>query len=252
MTKIMTKILLLIFYPILLVGQTPSLAGNAVDPGNSSVGTNTPQFVQAGPSTVGITNVPINNVVAGHALIAFGSWQTTSALTACTGTGGNWIIGPFISDPVQSATIGSCVQLSAPGGNEVVTFTTTGAALNSYIIEYVGLALTSIDSAVSNLNLGSGSPNGHSCGTLTTTANGDLIVSGIIDTENAAPAATITPGTLVNYVMRYNSNVAMFTADSAEEDFIQEIHGSITPTWTFDAGHPVDRSVCVSLALKRS
>jgi hypothetical protein len=207
-----------------------------------------PAWVQ-NSANIHAATVSISGSTAGNLLIGFQQWPSNATITSCTGSSGTWSVGPQIFDPTNTESIGTCYQFNTAGGTQSVTFNwsvATAADGPAAIIEFSGVSTSSpFDGSNSHVNAGSTTANAHTCGAISTTFNGDLIASIIIDTTLGAPAATFTAGT--GFTIHYSSNAAPWVIDTAEEDLVQSTHGSITPTWT---ASNTDRTACVGLAFK--
>jgi hypothetical protein len=174
-------------------------------------------------------------------------------VTSCTGSSGTWTVGTTVNDGVTGVSLASCYIANIAGGNTTVTFNFNAAAstYNSFVVEYYGVTHDTmvtgpVDQMSQNNNVGSTATNGNTCGTLANTINGDMIVSTIIDSSTAMPpaASMFTAGT--GFTVRYSDDTVAVIVSIAEEDRVQVMAGSITPTWTASLAN---RTACLSISL---
>jgi len=159
------------------------------------------------------------------------SWGTGTASPTVTDTAGNsytLATTAYSSTGDQSLAIYYAKNIKSGANSVTVNFGGSHAWRRILVLEYSGLdPANPVD--VSNLNRSSttGGTDSGTSGTITTTANGDLILGAV---ENYSANGSVVAGTgftLRNY-LNYNGVV-----ETAVEDQVQTAAGSVAATFTF-------------------
>jgi hypothetical protein len=193
------------------------------------------------------------NVTAGDLIVVFHTFgDATSAPTISDTDTNAWTQGA--AQPVRDGTNGqSSVSWWAIAKTTLsITITIAASAgifMGTAIAEYSGNAAAAVgDGSNSALIAASTAANGQATGSVTTTQNGDLIVSFITDSGAVATVAQFTAGT--GFTKR---PTASFDPGSgagityAVEDSVQAALGAINPTWTATA---LDAALGITMAFK--
>lgn len=193
-----------------------------------------PDIVASQASATTITNTFVSDVTAGNLLVAFACGATGGGAHTYSSTGSP----PWSKTAQFSDTGGSTLDLSiayclnAPAGPTTITVTYAASASfrGLVIAEYAGAAISAaLDKNTTGLTTGNtATPTDSS---MTTRANGELVVSALIFRNATSPAS---PGAgFTEIAIDQATEVGI---DFGAEDQIQAAAGAIAPSWVLTAG----------------
>lgn len=210
-----------------------------------------------GQNCTGATNVCSSafTVATGDEIVVFGTNGSTSeTLTSCSSATGTatatWTVitaATNIADTSNGESGGMCVGSVTAGGTvePKMNWNSLGSDNSIVAAAISGSSSQAIEAGAGKDNAGSTGANANSSGTVTTTANGDMLVGGVADVSG--PSATITAGTtsvaFTNIVC-----TTLWGGNTCLEYGIQATASSGTQAaWTFSAA---DRNIATIVALK--
>lgn len=162
-----------------------------------------------------------SNTTAGNAIIVMASWASSASLT-CSDNGGNtYYTITTTFDSVNGQALGVCYATNITSTTGLVvkaTFSANSVYRRIFAAEYSGIASTNpVDVTSTNMGTATGSADGATTNAATTTSNGDLIFSTVMDDSGSS---TATAGT--GFTQR-----ASQATGSAIEDKVQSTAGSV-------------------------
>lgn len=187
----------------------------------------------AATSTTSVTKA----VTAGDLLVVVHTFGDVVLTPTISDTGANvWTQGAAqpIRDTLNSQSGVSWWAIAAATVSITVTIAATaGVNLGTAIAEYSGNAAAPItDGSNTALIAGSAAVNGDATGSVTTTVNGDLVVSFIVDTAVLVSVTQFTAGTGFTKRPTVSIDPGGVNPTFALEDSVQAVAGAINPTWT--------------------
>jgi hypothetical protein len=194
-----------------------------------------PAFAGATAAGATITNTFGSNVTATDLLLAFTVGATTGGNHVVTSPGATWArIAQFDDTGGSGNRMAIHYAMNAPGGATTVTNTysvpASAGSRGIIIAEYSGAATSAAldKSTTGQTTAATATPTDTS---MTTTANGELIVSCMIFRNATSPASAGA-----GYSMIAVDQASGLGIDFAAEDRIQAAAGAIAPTFTLTAG----------------
>src|SRR6266404_4114787 len=193
------------------------------------------------------------SVTAGKLLVAFYATGAGSGLTPTISDNGStpntWakVQSSPLSDPANGDTMAMWYCIAKVTASITVTIANAGGSFNATSLgEWTPPAAAVIEEAsVTAVNAaGSTTADAVKTGSVTTVADGDLIISYILDANNLPTVAEFAAGTTPNAFTKRttlsNDPGGGSAITVAVEDFVQTTHAAINPTWTETAAHSFD------------
>ena len=168
---------------------------------------------------------------AGSLIVVAVSWGNNATLNCSDSRGNTYAVATTQYDNINHQSLAICYAMNVNAGINTVTasFSSSASYRRILVHEYQGVATTNaLDATAQNIANATTAANGVSSTSATTTADGDLIFSAVMDdsgVNNIAAGSGFVPRASVN------------NKDLASEDQVQASAGPIAATYTFTAGH---------------
>lgn len=183
----------------------------------------------------GVTPISVaypNNCVSGSLLLCALGCNTAGSGTAVSdNVNGAWTLAKAGSDVpnTQQLEIWYFNGNTSTGKPTVTVARTGGIDMIMFIWEKTGQATSSItDGSNSNVAADTATTNGTLCGSITTTADGDLLV-GFVACDSAGPSSYVAGTSPMTFTLRGSSVLGL-----AVEDGVQVSHAAINAAFTGD------------------
>ncbi|HEY9463659.1 MAG TPA: hypothetical protein VIR54_11250 [Vicinamibacterales bacterium] len=185
-----------------------------------------------------------NKALAGNCLVlgvAWGANSGTPSIAISDDQGNTWTTGPTHFDSGNTYHLSTWYALNVAAGTRQITVTATGGDLifvQAQASEFYNVALSAASDGSANAH---GNSSTWSPGSMTTTTDGDLVVSWAVDSGGNWPYGNFTPG----------PSFALCNADRltgmVSQYRVQTTHGAITASATASKSVPF---ISCALALK--
>jgi hypothetical protein len=188
-----------------------------------------PAIAAASASATTITNTFASNVTAGNLLVAFGCGNTGTTFTFSSTGSPTWVkLAQFTETGGSGNDLSIAYCANCPSGATTVTltFSASSSFRGLVIAEYSGAATSGVldQNTTGHETAATATPTDNS---MTTTANGDLIVSALVFRNATSPASAGS-----GYSMIAVDQASGVGLDFGAEDQIQSSAGSIAATFT--------------------